>query len=90
MSMDYRLPNPNKKLTENLVRQFAERSVKGSDENPSSEVENTLTVLRDNGDTYTVLVTVKDEKTGEVTQREETISREAFEAAVKNGYLKKQ
>lgn len=90
MSMDYRLTNPNKKLTENLVRQFAERSVKGSDENPSSEVENTLTVLRDNGETYTVLVTVKDEKTGEVTQREETISREAFETAVKNGYLKKQ
>jgi len=90
MSMDYRLPNPNKKLTENLVRQFAERSVKGSDENPASEVENTLTVLRDNGDSYTVLVTVKDEETGEVTQREETISREAFEAAVKNGYLKKQ
>lgn len=90
MSMDYRLTNPNKKLTENLVRQFAERSVKGSDENPASEVENTLTVLRDNGDSYTVLVTVKDEETGEVTQREETISREAFEAAVKNGYLKKQ
>ncbi len=90
MSMDYRLTNPNKKLTENLVRQFAERSVKGSDENPASEVENTLTVLRDNGDTYTVLVTVKDEKTGEVTQREETISRQAFEAAVKNGYLKKE
>jgi len=90
MSMDYRLTNPNKKLTENLVRQFAERSVKGSDENPSSEVENTLTVLRDNGETYTVLVTVRDEKTGEITQREETISREAFEAAVKNGYLKKQ
>ena len=90
MSMDYRLTNPNKKLTENLVRQFAERSVKGSDENPASEVENTLTVLRDNGDLYTVLVTVKDEETGEVTQREETISRETFEAAVKNGYLKKQ
>ena len=90
MSMDYRLTNPNKKLTENLVCQFAERSVKGSDENPSSEVENTLAVLRDNGETYTVLVTVKDEKTGEVTQREETISREAFEAAVKNGYLEKQ
>ena len=90
MSMDYRLTNPNKKLTENLVRQFAERAAKGADENPSSEVENTLTVLRDNGDTYTVLVTVKDEKTGEVTQREETISREAFEAAVKNGYLEKQ
>lgn len=87
--MDYRLTNPNKKLTENLVRQFAERSVKGSDENPASEVENTLTVLRDNGDSYTVLVTVKDEETGEVTQREETISREAFEAAVKKGYLKK-
>jgi len=51
---------------------------------------NFITVLRDNGETYTVLVTVKDEKTGEVTQREETISREAFEAAVKNGYLKKQ
>lgn len=90
MSMDYRLPNPNKKPTENLVRQFAERSVKGSDESPASEAENTLTVLRDNGDTYTVLVTVKDEKTGEVTQREETISRQAFEAAVKNGYLKKE
>ena len=90
MSMDYRQTNPNKKLTKNLVRQFAERSVKGSDENPSSEAENTLTVLRDNGDTYTVLVTVKDEKTGEVTQREETISRQAFEAAVKNRYLKKQ
>ncbi len=90
MSIDYRLTNPNKKLTENLVRQFAERSVKGSDENPSSEVENTLTVLRDNGETYTVLVTVKDEKTGEVTQREETISRQAFEDAVKNGYLKKE
>jgi hypothetical protein len=88
--MDYRLTNPNKKLTEDLVRQFAERSVKGSDENPSSEVENTLTVLRDNGDTYTVLVTVKDKKTGKVTQREETISRQAFEAAVKNGYLEKQ
>ena len=90
MSMDYRLTNPNKKLTENLVLQFAERASKGADENPSSEAENTLTVLRDNGDTYTVLVTVKDEKTGEVTQREETISREAFEAAVKNGYLEKQ
>ncbi|MBR1536182.1 MAG: hypothetical protein IJ630_04540 [Treponema sp.] len=90
MSMDYRLPNPNKKLTENLVRQFAERAVKGADENPLSEAENTLTVLRDNGDTYTVLVSVKDEKTGEITQREETISRQAFEAAVKNGYLKKQ
>ena len=70
MSMDYRLPNPNKKLAENLVRQFAERSVKGPDENTASKAENTLTVLRDNGDTYTVLVTVKDEKTGEVTQRE--------------------
>lgn len=90
MDLHYSIPNSNKKLTENLVREFAERSVKGSDEKPSSEAENALTVLRDNGDTYTVLVTVKDEKTGEVTQREETISREAFEAAVKNGYLKKQ
>ena len=90
MSMDYRLPNPNKKMAENLVRQFAERAAKGADENSSSDAENSLTVLRDNGDTYTVLVTVKDEKTGEVTQREETISREAFEAAVKNGYLEKQ
>ncbi|MBR4598666.1 MAG: hypothetical protein IKO39_01275 [Treponema sp.] len=90
MVLDYSISNPNKKLTENLVRQFAERAVKGADENPSSEAENSLTVLRDNGDTYTVLVTVKDEKTGEVTQREETISRQAFEAAVKKGYLKKQ
>ena len=90
MSMDYRLTNPNKKLTENLVRQFAERAAKGADENSSSDAENSLTVLRDNGDTYSVLVTVKDEKTGEVTHREETISREAFEAAVKNGYLEKQ
>lgn len=90
MGLHYSIPNPNKKLTENLVRQFAERASKEADEKPSSEAENTLTVLRDNGDTYTVLVTVKDEKTGEVTQREETISREAFEAAVKNGYLKKQ
>ena len=90
MSMDYRIPDPNKKLTENLVRQFAERAAKKAEENPSSEAENTLTVLRDNGDTYTVLVTVKDEKTGEVTQREETISRQAFETAVKKGYLKKQ
>lgn len=90
MSMDYRLTNPNKKLTETLVRQFAERAAKGADENSSSDAENSLTVLRDNGDTYTVLVTVKDKKTGKVTQREETISREAFEAAVKNGYLEKQ
>ena len=90
MSMDYRLTNPNKKLTENLVRQFAERAAKGADENSSSDAENSLTVLRDNGDTYTVLVTVKDKKTGKVTQREETISHEAFEAAVKNGYLEKQ
>lgn len=90
MGLHYSIPNPNKKLTENLVRQFAERASKGADENPSSEAENTLTVLRDNGDSYTVLVTVKDEKTGEVTQREETISREAFETAVKKGYLKKQ
>lgn len=90
MGLHYSIPNPNKKLTENLVRQFAERAAKGADENSSSDAENSLTVLRDNGDTYTVLVTVKDEKTGEVTQREETISREAFETAVKNGYLKKQ
>lgn len=90
MSMDYRLTNPNKKLTEDLVRQFAERAAKGADENSSSDAENSLTVLRDNGDTYTVLVTVKDKKTGKVTQREETISREAFEAVVKNGYLEKQ
>ena len=90
MGLNYLIPNPNKKLTENLVRQFAERSAKGTVGNPSSGAENTLTVLRDNGETYTVLVTVKDEKTGEVTQREETISREAFEDAVKNGYLEKQ
>jgi len=90
MGLDYSIPNPNKRMTENLVRQFAERAVKGADENPSSEADNSLTVLRDNGDTYTVLVTVKDEKTGEVTQREETISRQVFEDAVKNGYLKKQ
>ena len=90
MSMDYRLTNPNKKLTENLVRQFAERAAKGADENSSSDAENSLTVLRDNGDTYKVIVTVKDKKTGKVTQREETISREAFETAVKNGYLEKQ
>lgn len=89
MSMDYRLPNPNKKITENLVRHFAERAAKENDGNPSSEAENSLTVLHVNGDTYTVLVTEKDEKTGEVTQREEIISREAFEAVVKNGYLKK-
>lgn len=81
--MDYRIPDPNKKITDKLVLDFARKSF---DENKN----NSLTVLRDNGDTYTVLVTVKDEKTGEVTQREETISREAFEAAVKNGYLKKQ
>ena len=86
MGLHYSIPNLNKKLSENLVRQFAERASKEADANPSSETENTLNVLRDNGDTYTV----KDEKTGEVTQREETISREAFEAAVKNGYLKKQ
>ena len=90
MGLHYSIPNLNKKLSENLVRQFAERASKEADANPSSETENTLNVLRDNGDTYTVLVTVKDEKTGEVTQREETISREAFEAALKNGYLKKQ
>ena len=83
MSMDYRIPDPNKKITDKLVLDFARKS---SDEDKN----NSLTVLRDNGDTYTVIVTVKDEKTGEVTQREETISREAFEAAVKNGYLKKQ
>ena len=81
--MDYRIPDPNKKITDKLVLDFARNS---SDEYKN----NSLTVLRDNGDTYTVLVTVKDEKTGEVTQREETISREAFDAAVKNGYLEKQ
>ena len=90
MGLHYSIPNPNKKLTDNLVRQFAERTAKGSGEKPSSAAENTLTVLRDNGDTYTVFVSVKDEKTGEVTHRDETISREAFEAAVKNGYLEKQ
>ena len=90
MGLHYSIPNPNKKLTDNLVRQFAERAAKGADENSSSDAENSLTVLRDNGDTYTVLVTVKDKKTGKVTQREETISRQAFEAAVKNGYLEKQ
>ncbi|WP_296322162.1 hypothetical protein [Treponema sp. UBA3813] len=81
--MDYRIPDPNKKITDKLVLDFARKS---SDEDKN----NSLTVLRDNGDTYTVLVTDKDEKTGEVTQREETISREAFEAAVKKGYLEKQ
>lgn len=83
MSMDYRIPDPNKKIIDKLVLDFARKS---SDEYKN----NSLTVLRDNGDTYTVLVTAKDEETGEVTQREETISREAFEAAVKNGYLEKQ
>ena len=83
MSMDYRIPDPNKIIIDKLVLDFARKS---SDEDKN----NSLTVLRDNGDTYTVLVTVKDEKTGEVTQREETISRQVFEDAVKNGYLKKQ
>ena len=81
--MDYRIPDPNKIITDKLVLDFARKS---SDEDKN----NSLTVFRDNGDSYTVIVTVKDEKTGEVTQREETISREAFEAAVKKGYLKKQ
>ena len=83
MSMDYRMLDPNKKIIDNLVLNFARKS-------SDKDKNNSLTVLRDNGETYTVLVTVKDEKTGEVTQREETISREAFEAAVKNGYLEKQ
>ena len=83
MSMDYRIPDPNKIITDKLVLDFVRKS---SDEYKN----NTLTVLRDNGDTYTVLVTAKDEETGEVTQREETISRQALETAVKKGYLKKQ
>lgn len=83
MSMDYRMSDPNKKIIDKLVLVFARKS---SDKDKC----NFITVLRDNGDTYTVLVTVKDKETGEVTQREETISREAFEAAVKNGYLEKQ
>ena len=82
MSMDYRIPDPNKKIIGKLVLNFAIKS--------SSEAGNSITVLRDNGETYTVLVSVKDEETGEVSQREETISREAVETAVKNGYLKKQ
>ena len=57
MSMDYRLPNPNKKIIDKLVLDFARKS---SDEDKN----NTLTVLRDNGDTYTVLVTVKDVEHG--------------------------
>lgn len=83
MSMDYKLPNLNKKIIDKLVLDFARKS---SDEDKG----NFIIVLRDNGDTYTVLVTVNDEKTGEVTQREKTISRQTFEAAVKNGYLKKE
>ena len=51
MGLDYLIPNPNKKLTENLVLQFTERASKEADENPSSETENTLNVLRDSGDT---------------------------------------
>lgn len=71
MSMDYKMSDPNKKIIDNLVLDFA-RKVSDKDKC------NFITVLRDNGDTYTVLVTVKDEKSGEVTQREEIISREAF------------
>lgn len=48
-----------------------------------------LKILRDNGDNFSVLVTVKDERTGEIKQREDTLSHKTFDFGVEKGLLKK-
>ncbi|MBR4320975.1 hypothetical protein [Treponema sp.] len=50
---------------------------------------NTLKILRDNGDNFSVLVTVKDERTGEIKQLEDTLSHKTFDFGVEKGLLKK-
>jgi hypothetical protein len=45
--------------------------------------------VRETEDGYVVRITQTDEKTGGKTERTEVITREAFEAGVRCGYLKK-
>ena len=51
--------------------------------------EDFFTVVRETDDGYVVRITKTDEKTGEENVRKEFISREAFEAGIRDGYLKK-
>lgn len=81
MGLDATFPNPNVKIIKNLTLDFARNSAKKS--------EDFFTVVRETDDGYVVRITKTDEKTGEENVRKEFISREAFEAGIRNGYLKK-
>ena len=81
MVMNYTISNPNEKIIKNLTLDFARNSGNTSGDS--------LTVVRETEDGYVVRITQTDEKTGGKTERTEVITREAFEAGVRCGYLKK-
>lgn len=97
MGLGANFPNPNDKIIKNLVLDFARNSAKKSEESQneaeSVQTENasddSITVVREMDDGYEVRITQTDEKTGEKTVRTEFISREAFEAGIRAGYLTK-
>ena len=97
MGLDANFPNPNDKIIKKLVLDFARNSAKKSEESETSRnsaqsenaTDDSLTVVRETDDGYVVRITKTDEKTGAQNVRTEFVSREAFEAGVRAGYLKK-
>ncbi len=82
MGIDSSKKNPNTEIAEGLIKVFARKLAK-------NEKIDALTILRDNGVNYNVLITIIDKKTGKITQREDTLSYETCDFCIKSGVLKK-
>ena len=82
MGIDSSKKNPNKEIAEGLTKVFARKLA-------TNEKIDTLTILRNNGVNYNVLITIIDKKTGKVTQREDTLSYKTCDFCIKAGFLKK-
>ena len=80
MGMDYNIPNPNEKIIKNLMLDFAKRL--GKFQNVDG---NSLTLLSENKDSYTVRVTKINPDTGEKFESTEIISKEALESSIRIG-----
>ncbi len=82
MSMDYTMPNPNKEIEENLVKQFSEKT-------DASKMKASLTVIKGCGDSYTVRCRRFDDATRKYVKNEGIIDKNLFESMVEAGYLQK-
>lgn len=97
MGLGANFQNSNDDIAKKLVLDFVQKPAVKKDEeskNPikSGQSENTpfdsLTVVREMDDGYVVRITQTNKVSGKKTVQTEFISRKAFEAGIRAGYLK--